>query len=353
MVFLISFVNALGVIPADSVIDFIPHYQNNHSLTILNGEDSNGDLKLEVSGELARYIHISKSLIHQEPGKDNRVFFQVKLPESLEVGRRKGRISIVSEDSSSGFSARLKLNHNVFVDVPLEYARLLFNFDYDNQTFIVNLKNPRPDFIYDLDIDILLKDRNRKIITLSEKDMLFTPLEEITLSKPLNLKREGEFEIEYEVNSKEFSFNNSKPFIFGEINPEIEFKSLTLFQGRINKITGQISSNWNLDLDSKVVGKLILDNDTISTYATEVFEVEGYSEELFELYIDCTDLEIGEYDFKVIINHGSIKKEINEKIIIETFDEKLFKRQVNFIPIITIIIVVIALIILIWLLKRK
>src|SRR3989344_8416192 len=93
MIMAISNVNAIGITPGRTTIDFEPGVEKEIYFSVLNNEHKNMQVVFLLQGELNASITLFDSSVEFMPSEESKQFkYKVKLPDKLEPGLHAGEI---------------------------------------------------------------------------------------------------------------------------------------------------------------------------------------------------------------------------------------------------------------------
>ena len=93
IILLAATVNALGVTPGRTNINFEPNSEKEVVFTVTNSQRENLNVVVTLEGELSKYIEINEtrfSLAADESGR--LISYKIKLPDKLDPGLKKANI---------------------------------------------------------------------------------------------------------------------------------------------------------------------------------------------------------------------------------------------------------------------
>ena len=169
-IFLTSNVNAFGISPAITNLDFKPLETYEGSFTLYNHGSSQIEVSLSVFGELAGYIEIPNQ-ITIKPDSQEVVNYKLSLPASMEYGFHKAEIMAVENTPQSegetviGAKIAVVTQIKVLVPYPEKYvnAEIMVDEKEEEIWFMISLANIGNADIENAYASIAIEDQTRLI----------------------------------------------------------------------------------------------------------------------------------------------------------------------------------------------
>jgi len=141
---------AVGMSPARMELNFQPGFEQDYTFQVFNNDGKTLDIRLYASGDLAEYITLSQSNVTLAIGETKTFSFHVKLPQSLEPGKRDtriGAVEMVPPGAAVAAVSGVEMQFWVYVPYPEKYIAVdiaTINVPKPNRTmnFTVTLTNP-------------------------------------------------------------------------------------------------------------------------------------------------------------------------------------------------------------------
>jgi len=121
-ILLVSNVLALGLVPAETKLQFASGLEKEVKLKLFNNENTGFNAVVYAEGDLAEYIMIPDNLITFKPGEREKVIsYTIKLPENMQKeGTHSTKIVVraISSEKDSTVTANLAVASKLYVNVP-------------------------------------------------------------------------------------------------------------------------------------------------------------------------------------------------------------------------------------------
>lgn len=333
----VNTVQAIGVSPAQTVLDYQPGVEKKFTIRIINTEGNFVDLGAYKVKDISPYITLEKEelvLEQDEPYKE--FFFTIKLPEGLPPGEKVSRV--VFEEripelkiGEKSVSARLKIAHKVITTIPAPDKYLLIGLNSTDRGSSIlleaNVKNQGIKDINKLKTTFYIQDGDIPIKEKSADDI------ELKLKTEAKLKAEvekdfgdGEYELASEISYDENSITILKNMTIGE--PKIELNGIpnVLIAGKINQLSASVRSNWNKKIGGAAISTFILQGGKkFWETRSPAFDIIPKNENQIESYIDARNVSKGGYKMGVEVFYGnsSEKHEYDVSLVSEDDFAKL------------------------------
>jgi hypothetical protein len=356
--FLVTSISALRISPAKVEGNFKPGLENTIQYRVDTG--TGRDLELFVEGDLAEYVTLDKTILH-EGGYFNAI---MKLPKELEIpGPRRTYVGVkelVDEELVGALGVSVTMRALILIHVPYPGKYLETELRAHN----VNMGEP---ITFELDVmsrgdeDLIM---NPRIEIYTEYDELVETLyfnerdiesqETIKLQKVMNTTSllSGDYyavsKIDYEARTAESKVN----FKIGELTIEIVNYSREILLDGIQSFRVDIESAWNDKIDGAYAEVIILNGSRkITEFKTSPTDLSPWETRSILGYIDTKGISPGTYDADVtVIYYGRDRgKSVNEILDVEFLE----KEKNNYLLIAGVLILcILAVLILIYIFKN-
>jgi hypothetical protein len=301
-------VQSIGLAPAKSDISYTTAEQPS-SFRIL-AETFPAKVLITTEGELGEYIRLEKeSMIINGP--ETRISFNVKLPENLPPGERKGNIVVLEVPKDSGGQnnvvATIAIMHLVKVDVPYpgKYVTgkaFITNTKVDSPIeFTVALMNYGNEKVNSAKASIVIRGpTNEEIASFSTDEKSIEPNREITLNGVWNTPNAGNYNAEITVEYDGNTFDLDQGFNVGDLELAIEDIKVNNFKiGQIAKLDIYLRNKWNKPMKVEGRVEIFKKGKMISSFNTVPIDINEKSANIMEAYWNTEGMEVGEYDISV------------------------------------------------------
>jgi len=181
--FFMQGVQALGITPGRTSIDFTPNFEKTIEFSVVNTENKDFNVAFSVEGDLASYISISNEIVSFSSGEKSKDFvYDLKLPASLPPGIHKVKVvaSELSEDldeSEIVIKATVSVVTQLYISVPYPGKFIEANFnivpieDENTINFYIPFINRGEDKINNIDAVIEIYKGSEKITSLNTQKL--------------------------------------------------------------------------------------------------------------------------------------------------------------------------------------
>ena len=324
---LMSLIDALGVTPGRTTINFESGLDANLPFSVLNTEHKKMNVIFFVQGELNESITLFDNNVEFLPSDEGKSFtYKINLPEKLVPGLHTAEIvalevpSVSSKGTYVGATVGVVTQIYVYVPYPGKYPEANLNILGADQnstaTFIIPIINRGKVGIGDVRaiIDIYTS-LNEKVITLETDYASIEPGARTELSAPwfvnVNsgnyLAKVGLF---YDGESTSFE----KQFAIGTNALSIESILVNEFNlGEIAKLQILIENRWSEELKGVYANLLVFDNDKdiMADVKSSAEDIPALSRKELLAYWDTVGVDEGEYDGKLMVVYGQKSSDKN------------------------------------------
>ncbi len=148
---------AVGIGPARMEMDFEPNLDRDFSVQVRNGDNISAGFRMYASGDLANYVTFRETNFTLAAGEVKTVTFNLKLPASLEPGRRDSGIGVVQEASGgAALAAQVGVEMQFWMYVP-----------YPDSYISVSISHSKPQLGSQMGFDVTFGNPARNNLTAS------------------------------------------------------------------------------------------------------------------------------------------------------------------------------------------
>ncbi|MFH1409781.1 MAG: hypothetical protein ABIH34_07755 [Nanoarchaeota archaeon] len=317
-VFLLPLAEAIGIGPAQTIIDFEPNLETGHTVIVLNnaGRDMPVTLYVDPSSDLAPYITLPEvvSVVIAEGGRATFTF-TLSLPESLDrPGFHDARVGVVEGEvnSGGGLGARTAATSLLRVRVPfpgkyLDPKLSIPSVEKDQITTVNLLLTSRGLVtIEQIDADIAIYSQEELIDSFSlGSAQNIEPRGSVTIAKEWDTagKKVGQYLGVATFRYDGVEDETKEKFNIGTKSIEIVDFTKEFEQDTINKFFVHLQSNWNYDLQD-VYSTIIITkgNNVVATLKSPTISLRPWAFYKLEIFWDTVDLALGEYDATITVS---------------------------------------------------
>ena len=364
IIILIKPIYAVGIgFPSDNEIDFKPGLEKTFNFRIT---PSRMNVRLSVSGYLAEYVTLNKTLI--KSNSTDRIFkVMVKLPERIEKpGHHRVWISAeeVIDGPKMGGTVGTSCNAMVYILIHVlnkgKYVDMILSAPDVNLNgpvnFAVNVKSFGEEGINNIKaaIDVYSPD-NEKLATIYTDEKPLKSNTEETLHAQLSTVgyKAGTYSavaiLNYDGETKE----DKTSFRIGELNIKIINYTKEFEKNKINPFYIEIESIWGNEIEG-VYGEIKINNDSIKT---PNINLDPWDKKTITTYWDTNNVETGFYNTDITVYYeGKTTVETGIVSVIEkkeAFGEMPGVINFNTTTILILIIIILIVIDIIWIIKKE
>jgi len=319
-ILIIKDVNAIGITPGRTTINFEPNLQKDIKFTIINSEHKDMKVILSVEGELAEYVTLYNVLIDFNANEESKDFtYSVDLPSSLE-NPGVNEVNIIATElppdadekgAFVGATAAVATQLHVNVPYPGKYLTIDLQVEEAQPNEPVIFHVPVMNFggenilhaIASIDI---LGANNEKIVTIESED------------QSINAKEKDEFVISWNADVNPGSYHAivvvrydgkiarvEKNFNVGNLMIDVNSITVNNFNlGGIAKFNILVESKWNEKI-SDVYGQMLIDDEgkVIADFKTASVDVDAFAKQEMIAYWDTEGVKEGTYSGKIILHY--------------------------------------------------
>ncbi len=321
----IPFVSSIGVTPSKAEYDFVPNLHETTKFTVF----SESEVEVYVTGGLKDYITLNKDKL---PIGGGNVIVDISLPaEMSRPGIHKAIIGFRSAGSGGQIGSIAAVQAPVIVRVPYPGPYIESSMEVDNVRvgetvkFLASLINYGDQESGTINLDAVVYDLEYNLVgstsgstgSLDPKESRKVALDWYSVDVP-----EGEYLVNLTVDyDGNLAFAHA-PFRIGDVLIKIEkINGTELKKGEINIVTIKAKSYWN-EIIEGVYAQLEfeVDGDPVIV-KSESRDFDTWKAYDFDLYVDATDLQVGDYKgiAKVIYNdkiaEESVKLSVNKNFL--------------------------------------
>ena len=328
---------ALGIAPSQRTFDYQPDTLVEGRIRITHESNEPTRIMLFLQGELDRYFTLSEYTLEFEAGvKEKEITYRLIVPQGLDPGMHDVRIIVQQTRGQSrgqiDVISAIEATYNVFVPYPDKYihARIFTPKDSRN-AFIIDLENRGSERISNVNVQLNIYSGTRLEGTLSSESMSLETggREYITMEYDRTLLP-GAYEVEATITYDGIITRKREPFLIGDaqlILHEITSEYFSL--GSISKLVVDIENPTHFPISqARITIEALQEGRIRATYTTD----ESFSSRMrraVPLYIDTTDLVLGEAELRLTALHGTSRETISRSVIIEQNNIRFSGRAVS------------------------
>jgi flagellar hook assembly protein FlgD len=320
------YVNALGVSPAKTMIDFEPGLRESFNFAVYNTGEDVKNVQLDVRGELAEYVTLDVDRFSFSNGEEMRkIGYSVELPLVLrKTGENKAEIAITEEKSfqdasGSMINVRLEVVTELVVNVPINgkgiEAGIYFVNDKPDQPIEIYLpvKNIGSIDLNSVKADIQILEGNNILERLESEKISLRSSEkkEVSLKWKPSLKS-GSYNAKALVNYDGDVYEVTGKVDVGNIFVEVlEVNADNFKLGEVVKLDVLVENKWNLDMEGVHSELTFVDNNgkVVSNIKSSSVNVPALSQSNLNIYWDTKGLEEGNYDASIVLRYAGRQSE--------------------------------------------
>ncbi len=318
-------VNALGVAPSRKIVEYSPGEQS-YTIRIVNNENKDMRVMIYFQGELAEYASISQNIItvnSNEPEKS--VTYNVKIPTALTPGTKKLDVMMlelgdnidtenIDMDKTMIFSTVL-IVHQLRVNVPYPgvFAEgVLYVSEAgvnETMTFTVNVLNKGTSQITGVGGELVIygptNEEIRRIKSNSVAGIAPGQSDKLAVNVLADINP-GLYSAEFIVNYGDKQFVLRDNFRVGSQFIDVEGIRVENFKlGTIAKFDVDLLNKWNQPISDVYADMKVLNSQSIevSSFKTAPTNLKQLSHGTITGYWDTREVDVGNYDIKVILNY--------------------------------------------------
>ncbi|MFT4309546.1 MAG: hypothetical protein ACMXYL_03605 [Candidatus Woesearchaeota archaeon] len=329
--------SALGIAPSQRTFDYQPDTLVEGRIRITHDSSEPTRIMLFLQGELDRYFTLSEYTLDFEAGvQQKEIEYRLLVPQGLDPGMHDVRIIVQQTRGQSrgqiDVISAIEATYSVFVPYGEKYvhARIFTPKDSRN-AFIIDLENRGSERISNVHVQLDIYSGTRLEGTLSSQSI---PLERgareyITLEydKPLLA---GTYEAEVTITYDGIITRKREPFLIGDaqlILHEITSEHFSL--GSISKLVVDIENPTHFPItQARITLEAMQEGRIRATYTTD----ESFSSRMrraVPLYIDTTDLVLGDAELRLTALHGTSRETLSRSVVIEQNNIRFSGRAVS------------------------
>ena len=329
-----SSVDALGVTPGRTTLDFRPELEQTVQFSVINSEARDVNVVISVQGELKNYITIEqKEFSMSASEKEHRVSYRVKLPETLKPGLRSAEIVVLqlpdsAETSEAFVGAALAVitQLHIHVSYPGKYAEIDLNVipaePGAEVTFIIPVVSRG-----ELDlasvratIDIYTK-LNEKVASVVS-DAISVPSKsrgEIVTRWKADVPV-GAYRAVATVVADGQTLTSERQFSIGSAVLDLQSVELKndFALGEVAEFEMLVENKWSEPISEAYAQVHILDDggNVLADFKSPTYDIPPLTKRAMTLYWDSAGFKVGTYDSVIYLKYGavSLPREVQFKI---------------------------------------
>ncbi len=327
-----TFVNAIGITPARSLINFESNIEAKGSFNIINNEEKTMKVTLHVNGDLSQYIRLSQLIIELSPEeKSKQIDFILKLPQEIQepgihdINIIAQEIPIEAEKQGAFIVATIGLQTQIRILVPYPGKYIEANLDVyeanvnEEVSFVTSVKNIGKEDISEAGAVIEIRGPTNELIDkIESQEESISPQHRKDLLAYWTPTNPGSYHAAAIVNYDGKILTVEKTFDVG--GSYIDIKEIFVKEYQIGDI-----AKFNIILENRaektidnVYAEMIITDQTgkvISQFNSPAINLEPLKETVLLSYWDTEGLVSGIYSARLIIHYGS--KQIEKDLTVE------------------------------------
>ncbi len=336
---LINNVDALGITPGRTTIDYEPGLEKEIAFSVLNNEHKPMQVLLMVQGELNDSITLFENMVEFMPSEESRSFkYKIKLSDKIakEPGLHTAEIVALeipkagAEGTYVGATVAVVSQIYVYVACPGKCIEADLNVldaeQNSTATFIVPIINRGKLGIGEVRAVIdIYTGLNEKITTI-ETD--YWPLEagkrtELSAKWQVNVLSGSylaKVTVFYDGESKTFE----KQFAVGNQMLSIESILVNNFRlGEIAKLQILVENRWSQELKSVFANLLVYNKESqvMADVKSATYDIPSLEKKELVAYWDTVGVEVGEYNGKLMVKYG--QKSADKNLVLKVSEDSL------------------------------
>lgn len=304
----IPLVLAIGASPSSKDIPFKPNLEIDLPFNFFPTNE-NTNTALTLSGDLAKYTSLDTNLINGT----GTVTLKLKLPQTLESGQHVVNLHGSEQfESEAGIQAGSGVTIPIRVFVPYEGKYIqadmqISNINLNDEGIItINVKNIGSEKIEELYAKITLFSNNNPVKQLQTNKSPINPDQTIALNAKFSTTdlKEGQYNAKATIFFDSQQETLEKEFIIGDLIVEILNYTTQVIEHKINKFHITYQSKWNNPIINIFTDiEISKNNQILLTTKTPTTVLESREIKQIETFLDLSDISIGEYDIKFLLNY--------------------------------------------------
>jgi len=322
---LIINVNAIGISPGSTTIDFEPNKEYNISFSVLNNEKKDMKVLFNVDGELAQYVALRNILVDFKATEVSKQFsYIVKLPSNLDKpGTHIAKIIVLElpskvEVEGAYIGARVGVISRLEVKVPYpgKYAEAEVRVSEvrpgQPAVFVIKVYNYGTEDIDKAEATIdILGPTNERVATIVSDAKSIKSKDIRELKAEWVAKNPGLYHAKMTLRYDGKIAKSEQNFYIGEIFIELLDISVKNFRlGGVAKFELTVENKWN-DMLKNVFAEIEMRNqkgDVVGKFKSTSADIGALAKEVIIAYWDTENIESGQYDATIALNYGDGKK---------------------------------------------
>ncbi|MDO8556686.1 MAG: hypothetical protein Q7R96_05960 [Nanoarchaeota archaeon] len=325
-------VQAIGITPGRTTVDFTPGHEQEITFQVLNNEHKDMKVLLRVEGELASYVKLKEVLVDFAATEESKTFtYLVTLPTSFEkAGDHEANIiaqelpkDLNQAGTYIGATAAVATNLLVKVPYPGKYAEIRLDISEaqvnETVTFILPVLNFGTEQINKATGTIEIRGPTNDILaTIKTNEASIAPKgrTELTAGWLANVNS-GKYYALATLNYDGKLVSTEK--IFGVGNLFVEVKSVNVKEftlGDVAKFNIQVENKWNEKIDN-LYAELIVENekgDPLVSTKSATTSIDALGQATLDVFWDTEGVQSGIYNTRIILHYGEKSSEKQLKI---------------------------------------
>ncbi|MEM5871723.1 MAG: hypothetical protein QW051_02510 [Candidatus Aenigmatarchaeota archaeon] len=335
--FLLPNVEAIGLTPGRTTLDFEANAEKTITFTIINNEHKEFNAVVYAEDELKDYVGIEKNIIEFKETDNSKDFtLTFKMPERIDTpGDHWAKIIVMELPKETDIkkiegqivTATMAVIHQIKVKVPYEgkYINLETTIEEASPggtvVFFVKIYNLGTEKIYKAKATVdILGPTNEKIDTIESESISVDSksVGEVVLPWVANVNP-GKYHAVITVNYDGNIAKTEKNFAVGALLIEVlDVKVRNFVLGEIAKFEISIENKWNEKIPN-VYGEMIINNergDTVAKLKSASVDIGPLQRSTLYIYWDTEGIEKGIYEARLVLHYAEKTSEKRIKTIV-------------------------------------
>ncbi len=327
-----SAVNAIGIAPGRTTINFEPGLKQEITFRVENNEHKDMKVLFRVEGELAQYIKLKELLVDFNAEDESKTFtYIVELPGSIETpGDHEANIiaqelpkDLQAQGAYVGATAAVATNMLVKVPYPGKYAEIRLDISEaqvnETTVFIIPVLNFGTETINKAKGTVEIRGPTNEVLATLETNELSIPAKstgELTAGWKADVNA-GKYYAVAIVNYDGKLAKAEKIFGVGSLLVEVKDIVVKEFSlGEVAKFNILVENKWNEQIND-LVAELIVENDKgdeLVRTKSATGSVAALGQTTLDVFWDTEGVQSGIYNTKVILHYAGKSSEKQLKI---------------------------------------
>lgn len=320
-VYLLSLVNAVGITPGRTTLDYEPGSKHTIDFSVVNSEKKDMNLIVLVQGELNGSISTSEVSFKMSASEaEKRLSYTFIMPNDLRPGPHNGEVVVIklpdkspSSDTFIGAAVGVATQVYVFVPYPGKYAEASLNVvgQESNSTinFVMPVVNQGKQDLTNVRANIdIYGALNEKVATINSNSLAILSGERKELVVPWTANvAPGNYRAVATLLYDEQSVQFEQTFAVGSAEVDLNQIEINDFSlGQIAKFEMLVENKWSSAIKNAYAQMLVYDNDgkVIADFKSQTYDLPSLSKTLMVAFWDTAGIRQGTYPASVYLKYG-------------------------------------------------